>query len=392
VSGGLTSRRRVVLCLGAAQTLAWAGSYYLPALLAAPMARELGVDAALVFVAFSAALLLTAFLGPRVGGAIDGRGGRAVLAASCLVLAAGLGLLAAAQGPGLLFAAWLLLGIGMAMGLYDAAFAALARLYGGEARPAITGITLIAGFASTIGWPLTGAFEAWLGWRGACLAWAAILLLVALPLNLALPGAGRRAEAAAPKPGAPAGGGARAASLMAFVFCAAAFSAAALAAHLPGVLVAAGAAPAAAIAAAALLGPAQVAARVLEFTLLRRAHPLLSARLAQVAHPLGALLLLAFGAPMAAVFVLLHGAGNGVQTIVRGTLPLAVFGPAGYGARQGLIVAPARFLGALAPALFGLVVAAAGAGALLLTGALSLLALIALFRLRVPGASRAAPR
>jgi MFS family permease len=388
------SRRRVVLCLGAAQTLAWAGSYYLPALLAAPMARDLGVATSTVFVAFSAAMLLTAFLGPRVGRAIDERGGRAVLAASCLVLAAGLGLLALAEAPWVMFAAWLVLGLGMAMGLYDAGFATLARLYGGEARPSITGITLIAGFASTIGWPLTGAFEAWFGWRGACLAWAAILLLLALPLNLALPGRAVRAEAATPRPGAAAGqgGSARAAWLMAFVFCAGGFSAAALAAHLPGVLVAAGAAPAAAIAAGALMGPAQVAARVLEFTLLRRAHPLLSAKLAQVAHPIGAALLLAFGAPMAAVFVLLHGAGNGVQTIVRGTLPLAVFGPAGYGARQGLIVAPARFLGALAPALFGFVVSGAGAWALLLTAALSLLAFGALFLLSVPGAPREAPR
>jgi hypothetical protein len=348
-----------------------------------------------VFIAFSAAMLLTAFLGPRVGRAIDERGGRAVLAASNLVLAAGLGLLALAHAPCVMFAAWLVLGLGMAMGLYDAGFATLARLYGGEARPSITGITLIAGFASTIGWPLTGAFEAWFGWRGACLAWAGILLVLALPLNLALPGRGVRAEAAKPKPGPAAagqGGGARAAWLMAFVFCAGGFSAAALAAHLPGVLIAAGAAPAAAIAAGALMGPAQVAARVLEFTLLRRAHPLLSAKLANLAHPLGAALLLAFGAPMAAVFVLLHGAGNGVQTIVRGTLPLAVFGPAGYGARQGLIVAPARFLGALAPALFGFVVAAAGAWALLLTAALSLLALAALFLLSVPAASREAPR
>jgi hypothetical protein len=280
------------------------------------------------------------------------------------------------------------------MGLYDAGFATLARLYGGDARGAITGITLIAGFASTVGWPLTGVLEEWLGWRGACLAWAAILLLVALPLNLALPGPAVRAEAAKPRPGAaPAPqGGARAAWLMAFVFCAGGFSAAALAAHLPGVLVAAGVAPAAAIAAGALMGPAQVAARVLEFTLLRRAHPLLSAKLANLAHPLGVAALLGLGASFAPLFVLLHGAGNGVQTIVRGTLPLAVFGAAGYGARQGLLVAPARFLGALAPALFGFVVAGVGAEALWLTAALSVLAFIALFFLRVGPASPAAPR
>ncbi len=386
------SRRRVVLLLGTTQTLSWAGSYYLPAILAGGMARDLGVATSTVFVAFSLAMLLTAFLGPRVGRAIDQRGGRVVLIASNLVLTAGVLLLAFAQGPVLLFAAWALLGLGMAMGLYDPAFATLARLYGSDARSAITGITLIAGFASTIGWPLTAAMEAWWGWRGACLGWAAIHLLISLPMNALLPGPEHRAPAAA-RPPAPASAQEardtrRQAWLMAFIFCSGGFSAAALAAHLPALLVAAGATPAAAIAAGALMGPAQVAARVFEFTLLRRAHPLLSAKLANIAHPSGAMILLSLGAPFAAVFVLLHGAGNGVQTIVRGTLPLAVFGAAGYGARQGLIVAPARFLGALAPALFGFVVASGGAHALWLTTALSLAAFTALFFLRVAPASQ----
>ncbi|MCX8134653.1 MAG: MFS transporter [Roseococcus sp.] len=391
------SRRRTVLVLGTTQTLAWAGSYYLPAILAAGIARDLEIGTATVFMALSMALLLTAFLGQPVGRAVDERGGRVVLVCSNIVMAAGVVVLALAEGPAMLFAAWALLGVAMAMGLYDPAFATLARIYGSEARGAITGITLLAGFASTIGWPLTAAMEAAWGWRGACLGWAAIHLLVSLPLNLfLLPGAEHRAVAAAKAPlpaeAETARGTRHQAWLMAFVFCASFFTATALSAHLPGLLVAAGAAPAAAIAAAALLGPAQVAARVLEFTLLRRAHPLLSAKLASIAHPLGAVLLLAFGAPVAALFVLLHGGGNGVQTIVRGTLPLAVFGPAGYGARQGLIVAPSRFFGALAPGLFGLVIAASGAQALWLTVALNLAAFMALFFLRVAPASPAAPR
>ncbi|MBY0337425.1 MAG: MFS transporter [Acetobacteraceae bacterium] len=382
------TKPRTILLLGTSQTLAWAGSYYLPAVLAAPMARDLGVSTATIFVAFSGALLLTAFLGPRVGRAIDARGGRAILVASNLVFVAGLLLLAFAQGPVLLFLAWGVLGFGMAMGLYDPAFATLARLYGTDARSAITGITLIAGFASTIGWPLSAAMEAAWGWRGACLGWVAINLLVALPMNAMLPGASVRAPAAA-KTAPPATPDAaretrRAAILMAFIFTSGGFSAAALAAHLPALLVGVGATPAAAIAAAALMGPAQVGARVLEFTFLRRAHPLLSAKIANVTHPVGAALLLALGAPAAAAFVVLHGAGNGIQTIVRGTLPLAVFGAAGYGARQGMIVAPARVLGALAPALFGFVVEGYGAHALWLTAGLSLAAFVALFFLRTP--------
>lgn len=385
------SKALVIAILGTTQTLAWAGSYYIPAILAGRMADDLGVNASTIFVAFSCALLLTAFLGPRVGRAIDQHGGRAVLIASNLVLATGLGVLAMAQGPVMLFLGFGVLGIGMAMGLYDAGFAALARIYGRDARGAITGITLIAGFASTVGWPVTAWMQAEFGWRGACAGWALVMLLLALPLNALLPrGTVRAPEAqpAAPPDAETARRTRRAAWLMAFIFVSGGFSASALAAHLPGLLVAAGATPAAAIAAGALMGPAQVAARVFEFTLLRRAHPLLSARIALTTHPLGAVLLLIFGGPLAAPFVLLHGAGNGIQTIVRGTLPLAIFGAAGYGARQGLVVAPARFMGALAPALFGFVVESYGAHALWLTIALSVMAFIALFFLHVAPESK----
>ena len=383
-------RHATVLKLGTAQTLAWAGSYYVPAILAGPMARDLGVATPTIFLAFSMALLLTALLGPAVGRAIDRRGGRGVLAAANGVFALGLGLLAAAQGPVLLFTAWAVIGLGMAMGLYDAAFATLARLLGREARGAITGITLLAGFASTLGWPLTAAMEAAWGWRGACLGWAAIHLALCIPLNLSLPrGGGPQADLPTP---AAAGAATRATWLLAFVIAAGGFSGAALSAHLPTLLSQAGATPTAAIAAAALMGPAQVCARLLDATLLRRAHPLLSARLAQLCHPLGVAALLALGPIAAPLFTLLHGAGNGILTIVRGTLPLAVFGPAGYGARQGLIVAPSRFVAALAPAGFGYVVERFGTGSLWLTAALSLAALAALMALRVPPAPEAAPR
>jgi MFS family permease len=383
--------RRVVLALGTAQTLAWASSYYLPAILAAPMARDLGIAPSWIFGAFSAALVLSALLGPAVGRAIDARGGRGVLALSNLVLAAGLALLAAAPGPLVLAAAWLVLGLGMTLGLYDAAFATLAALYDRAARGPITGITLIAGFASTVGWPLSAVMEDALGWRGACLAWAGLHLALGLPLNrLLLPPApppGRAAagpdaaEGAAPPPRL-------AMPLLAFVFAATWFVTGAMAAHLPVLLQAAGATPAAAIAAAALVGPAQVAARVAEFGLLRRFHPLVSARLATLGHPFGAAALALAGGPAAAVFAVLHGMGNGVLTIAKGTLPLAVFGPAGYGARQGLLSAPSRLLQATAPFLFGLLLEGAGVGvALTLTAALCLSACAALMALRPAAAA-----
>ena len=162
-------RRAVVVgALGTTQTLAWGSSYYLPAILAEPIAEGLGLSRAMVFGVFSGSLLLSALLGPAVGRAIDNRGGRGVLVLSNLVLAAGLILLAFAQSVIGLAAAWAVLGVGMALGLYDAAFATLAGLYGRAARGPITGITLIAGFASTIGWPLSAFLDASWGWRGAC--------------------------------------------------------------------------------------------------------------------------------------------------------------------------------------------------------------------------------
>src|SRR6202158_5821573 len=173
----------LILSLGAAQTLAWASSCYLPAILADPIGRDLGVSSNWIFAAFSASLVISALLGPRVGRQIDLVGGRSVLSISNLTLAAGLALLGVTYSIPVLIIAWLLLGVGMGFGLYDAAFAALGRIYGDAARRAITGITLIAGFASTVGWPLTALGLEKIGWRNTCFAWALAHIVIGLPLN-----------------------------------------------------------------------------------------------------------------------------------------------------------------------------------------------------------------
>src|SRR6195952_2849144 len=173
----------LILALGTTQTLAWASSYYLAAILADPIARDLGVSSNWVFAAFSASLVISALLGPRVGRQIDLVGGRSVLSLSNLVLAAGLGLLGGGPSIPVMVVAWLLLGVGMALGLYDAAFGALGRIYGDAARRSITGITLIAGFASTVGWALTAWGLETIGWRNTCFAWAAAHILIGLPIN-----------------------------------------------------------------------------------------------------------------------------------------------------------------------------------------------------------------
>jgi predicted MFS family arabinose efflux permease len=386
---------RTVLCLGAAQTLAFASSYYLPAMLAVPMARDLGLSTPAVFAAFSMALAVSAALGPLGGRLIDRHGGRPVLMGTNGVFALGLALLALAQGPVTLALAWFVIGVAMSSGLYEAAFSALVRLWGHGARNAITGITLIAGFASTVGWPLSALLEAQIGWRGTCLAWAALHLLVGLPLNAAIPRA-RPAAAGAHAAAAPGGAPATAPdapaltprqrswafALLAFVFAAAWFVSTAMAAHLPQLLQTLGTSPAGAVAAVALVGPAQVAGRLLEFGWLSRWHALLSARLAALAHPLGGLTMLLVGVPqagaLAAAFTVLHGTGNGILTIAKGSLPLAVFGSHGFGERKGWLMMPARIAQAGAPLAFGLALERFGAASLWLTVAVTAAAFLAL--------------
>ncbi len=385
-------RAGTVAALGTAQTLAWASSYYLPAMLAAPMARDLGVGVPLVFAAFSLALGASALLGPYAGRAIDRWGGRPVLIGTNIVFAVGLVGLGLVRGPVGLFAAWLVLGIGMGSGLYEAAFAALVRIYGRDSRNVITGITLIAGFASTVGWPLSSLLETQVGWRGACFAWAILQLLVGIPLNASLPKVDSPSTMHATSVGAGADATEpahadthRASIILAVVFAATWFISTAMAAHLPGLLQAGGASLATAVAVGALIGPAQVGGRLLEFGVLRRVHPLLSARLAALMHPIGAVAFALLGAPAAAAFAILHGAGNGILTIAKGTLPLVLFGPQGYGHRQGLLMVPARMAQALAPWLFGICLARWGANAMWLSAALGLLAFGALLLLRDPG-------
>lgn len=374
-------RLGVIVSLGTAQTLAWGSSYYLPAILADPIARDLGISSNWFFAAFSASLVISGLLGPRVGRQIDRVGGRQVLSISNIVLAAGLALLGATTSVWMLSTAWLLLGVGMGLGLYDAAFGTLGRIYGSDARSAITGITLIAGFASTVGWPLSSLGLEAIGWRETCFAWATAHIVLGLPLNLLLPRAQQRETAAGPtvKPHVAID---RTMVLLSFAFAAAWTVTSAMAAHLPRIVEAFGATPAQAVFAGMMIGPAQVAARVLEASVLGRFHPLVSTRLACLTHPLGAVVIGIFGGGAAAIFALLHGAGNGILTIARGTLPLAIFGPENYAYRLGLIGAPSRIAQALAPLAIGLLIDPLGRGIVVVTAGLSLSALIAMLLLQ----------
>lgn len=381
---------RIVAATGVAQLLAWGSSYYLLAILARPMAASLQLPPLWVYASFSAALLVAAALGPWVGARIDRHGGRRVLLASNGLFALALLVLALAQDRWTLLAGWLLMGAAMPMGLYDAAFSTMVGFYGAKARRAIVGITLIAGFASTVGWPLTAAIEAHAGWRAACLSWAMLHVTVGAGIHAwllpsaaaATAHAGGSASAPAEAAGAPP---ARTLWTLAVVFTASGFVFASMATHLPRVLELSGCTPAVAVAAASLVGVAQVIGRVAEAGWLSRLHPLWTARLSSVLHPLGATLLGLLGAPLAFVFAALHGAGVGIMTIVKGTLPLALFGPAGFGRRAGVLEAPARVAQATAPMVFGVLLDRWGDAALWLSVAAGAIAVAGVFSLRSRG-------
>jgi MFS family permease len=267
-------RSVVVTTLGLTQTLSWGSTYYLPAVMADPISDSLHLSRSWFFGIFSAAMLLSGLLGPMAGRMIDRHGGRDVLACTNLVFAAGLVMMSMASGIIGLSVAWTIIGIGMGFGLYEAAFATVAGLYGRDARNAITGITLFAGFASTVGWPASALFIDAFGWRGACLAWALLHVLIGLPLNRLLVPKALPPPAEPPVPAGAAVVVRWTMVLLSLVFAACWFVSAAMATHLPRLLEALGATHASAIAAAALVGPAQVGARLIEFGVLRHVSPL----------------------------------------------------------------------------------------------------------------------
>ncbi|MBX9699580.1 MAG: MFS transporter [Acetobacteraceae bacterium] len=401
--GRLHSPAGIAALLGIAQTLAWATSFYLPAVLIPAVIDELGGDRTLIFGAFSLALLISGLAAPRTGRAIEARGGRPVLVLSSCIIAAGLVLLGLLPGLGGWFLGWIVLGLGMALGLYEAAFATLGMLFGRAARRPITFVTLYAGFASTIGWPMTAALVPLLGWRGTCLAYAGINLALVLPLYLLLPRA--PAVVAAHEPGAavatppeeappPAAWARRTLLLLSAFFVLRAFISATFSVHVVALFGGLGLGIAAAVSVAALQGPSQVAGRILEFGIGNRAHPLTVARWGAALLPAGVLALLVLGPGAAAAFMIGYGASNGIMTISRGAVPLVLFGPRGYPTLMGKMALPILLAQAVAPMATAPVVAAVPAWMIFAGGgAMAVVAMACLLAVKPPPAvaSRSPP-
>lgn len=383
---------RAVPVLGVTQILAWGGIYYTPVLIVPMIAREHGWSMSFAMGGFSFALLAAGLSAPYIGRAIDRFGGHVVMTAGSLLGALGLVLITMAEHRVAYVAVWILLGVALSASLYDAAFGSLGRIFGAAARRPITALTLAGGFASTVGWPATHYLTELVGWRGTYVIYAALLVVIAAPLHaFLLP----RQRFAAPPPPAdgikvpdkvlPARGWPF--ILVAGGFAIYAFVPSGLAAHLLAIFARSGIDSDTVVWIGALFGPAQVGARVIEFAFGRNLHPLWIARIALTTLFAGFVMIAVFGfsAPAAAAFAIIFGGSNGLITIARGAVPLALFGASGYGRLMGRLAFPFLLVQSAAPLVMAAVIdGASDKAALALACAFGAVALVCFYVLRRP--------
>lgn len=364
------SNRLLIPILGLGQIVAFASSYYLLGVLADPLAAGAGTTPSVVFLALSGAFLVSGLLSPATGRWIDAAGGRTVLAVSNLVFALALIVLASSRSPEAMAVGVLLLGVGMAAGLYGTAFAVLVEAYGEAAKRPIAAVSLIGAFGGGLGWPLTLAIIDAVGWRGACLGWAGAHLLLCLPLTALLP---HRPRQPASQPVAAAVRWDATMIRLAVLFAGTWVVATAMGAHMPRLLGRLGLSPAEAAGAASLMAGSAILIRLLSLTSFARACPVLTTRLATLMHPLGAVVALIGGKGLAAAVAVGQGAGSGLLSVASGVLPLHLFGRENYATRHALLLTPARFLQAAAPAAYGLLLDRSATLALAVSGGVCLI-------------------
>lgn len=367
---------RAVVTLGITQIIGWGTTVYALGVLAKPITADTGWRLDLVIAGITVALLASGLVSTTIGRLIDARGGQFVMVSGSILVAALLGGLSLAPNVAVYLAIWALLGIAMRMCLYDAAFAALVQVTRERGRTAISYLTLFGSFASSIFWPIGYALDEYFGWRTTFLIFAALNLLVCAPLHVwglgkrdaaSSPGAvsAQNADGAQPSAAQPfLAGSARAIAmaLFAVVISACAFVFGALAVLLPAVLVASGVDAREAVILASIKGVAQFAGRVCDITFGRNLGPLTVGRIAVGCLPLSfaALLYGQSGFGWALVFTILFGVSNGLLTIVRGAVPLVLFGPVGYGAVLGLLATPYLLMNATAPVILAALIERTG--------------------------------
>lgn len=375
--------RKTVLLLGFSQLICWGISYYLIAAFGERIAEDLGWSGTLVYGGFSAALVVMAITSPATGRLIDVHGGRLVMASGSVLMAAGCLGIAFSHSIAAYYVSWVILGIAMRLTLYDAAFAALARIGGAGAKRPISQITLLSGLASTVFWPIGFFLADAYGWRQALLVYAFFALLT-VPLHLAIPqakfaeprhegGAGPSPRQASAKEGREL---AIAGAAYAFIFMVLNFLNSGMSAHMINILAGLGIAAAVSVWASTLRGIGQSLARVCEVLFGARIHPFTLTIFASAILPFCFILGIASGKAVLAAFIFafLFGAGNGLLTISRGTLPLVLFDHQTYGVFVGKLLIPSFLLSAASPIVYTMIIEKWGEAASL--GFSALLALL----------------
>ncbi len=390
---------RAVTVLGVTEILSWGALFYPPVLTVPLIAADHGWSKSFAMGGFSVGLFVGGLVSRHVGALIDRFGGHVVMPFGSLIGAIGLVGIVLAQDSSSYYAVWMVLGVAMAASLYDPAFATLGRIFGGNARAPITTLTLAGGFASTVSWPVTQFLIDAIGWRGAYLVYAALLALVAAPLHaFALPRGRVLQHASVKADGEPTlAPELKPVSVLAphgfaFLLVAAAFSfyafvPSALSAQLLAIFQRFGLAPATVVAIGMLFGPAQVLARICELGFARQVHPLWVARfsIGLLVAAFALLMLSPFSALVAACFAMMYGMANGLMTIARGTVPLALFGAGGYGRLTGRIGGPYLVVQAVAPVCLSYVAEqASDRVALALVAAFAVAALLCFAAMRRP--------
>lgn len=357
----------VVGLLGLTQIIGYGTTYYSFAIVADRVGASFGLPTSWLFGLFSAALLIGGAVAPWSGRQMDRQGAGRLMAAGSAIAAVALAGMALAPGPIAFAAGLLVLQAGAPLILYEAAFTALVQAGDRAARAHITYLTLIAGFASTIFWPLTSELVAMMGWRPVLGLYAGLNLFLALPVHVLLSRQRATHDPAPVSAGEHAGGQLQATTARLFLLATGGFALSnvvlsALLAQMVPVLQGLGLG-AAALLVSTLFGPAQVGVRFVNMVFGAGRHPLFVTLIAAIAAPL-AVLVLALSAPAiggAAVFAVLLGFSSGLKSIVQGTLPLALFGSESYGARMGRMAQARQIAGAIAPFLFAFMVDHIGA-------------------------------
>jgi MFS family permease len=356
-----------VNALGITQITAWGTSYYCLGVLAKPIVAETGCALTTVFLGFSVALVTMGLISSWVGWLIDRIGARIVMSMGTVIVSGGLLALSMVTDPTTYLAVWAIIGIGMRCCLYDAAFAALVQVTPTRGRKAISYLTLYGAYASTVFWVIGHYLNEAYGWRATLVIFAAINLIVCLPLNWW--GLARRdppmeatvsTEASTSPDGPVLEGRSRFLGIVLFALIMSlnGFLFGVISIQLVPLLEAAGLAGAAAVWVASLKGHGQFAGRVVEIVFGRNLKAMTVARIAIGVVPVCLLLLLWARGDiwLLIAFTMLLGASQGVITIVRGAVPLALFGAKGYGAVLGIIATPILLVNAFSPAAFALLV------------------------------------